>query len=129
MVQLVSSILQRAVGDEPSDIHLEPQAQELEVRLRVHGVLRELMSVPPKLQAGVIARLKILANLDIAERRIPQDGRFSVRLGATRVDLRVATLPTVFGEEVGKSSIRRTGRSSRLKTRSNTGCRAQTRYR
>jgi type IV pilus assembly protein PilB len=58
------------------------------------------MSVPPKLQAGIIARLKILANLDIAEHRIPQDGRFSVRLGTARVDLRVATLPTVFGEEV-----------------------------
>ena len=100
VVRLVNSILQRAVGEEASDIHLEPQAQELAVRLRVDGVLRELMSVPPKLQTGVVARLKVLANLDIAERRIPQDGRFSVRFGGKKVDLRVATLPTMFGEEV-----------------------------
>ena len=100
VVRLVTSILQGAVGEGASDIHLEPQSQELKVRLRVDGVLRDFMSVPPKLQSGVIARLKILANLDIAERRIPQDGRFSARLGSTKVDMRVATLPTIFGEEV-----------------------------
>jgi type IV pilus assembly protein PilB len=100
VVRLVNSILQRAVGEEASDIHMEPQAHELKVRLRVDGVLRELMSVPPKLQNGVVARVKVLANLDIAERRIPQDGRFSVRLSGKKVDLRVATLPTIFGEEV-----------------------------
>src|SRR3712207_4034336 len=97
VVRLVNSILQRAVGEEASDIHMEPQAHELKVRLRVDGVLRELMSVPPKLQNGVVARVKVLANLDIAERRIPQDGRFSVRLSGKKVDLRVATLPTIFG--------------------------------
>ena len=100
VVRLVNSVLQRAVGEEASDIHLEPQAQELKVRLRVDGVLREFMSVPPRLQAGVLARLKVLANLDIAERRTPQDGRFSVSLGGRKVDLRVATLPTIFGEEI-----------------------------
>jgi type IV pilus assembly protein PilB len=100
VVRLVNSILQRGVGEGASDIHLEPQARELTVRLRVDGVLREFMSVPTTLQAGVIARLKILANLDIAEHRIPQDGRFSVRLGGKKVDLRVATLPTIFGEEI-----------------------------
>jgi type IV pilus assembly protein PilB len=100
VVRLVTSLLQRAVGEGASDIHIEPQAQELTVRLRVDGVLREFMSVPPKLQASVLARLKILANLNIAEKRIPQDGRFSVRLGGTKVDLRVATLPTIFGEEI-----------------------------
>jgi type IV pilus assembly protein PilB len=92
--------LQRAVGEEASDVHLEPQAQGLKVRLRVDGVLGEFMSVPPGLQAGVISRVKILANLDISEKRVPQDGRFSVSLGGTKVDLRVATLPTIFGEEV-----------------------------
>ena len=100
VVRLVSSILQRAVAEEAFDVHLEPQARRLEVRLRVDGILREVMSVPPKLQSGVVARLKVLANLDIAERRVPQDGRFSVRLGEKKVDLRVATLPTIFGEEV-----------------------------
>jgi type IV pilus assembly protein PilB len=100
VVRLVSSILQQAVGEGASDIHVEPRARELTIRVRVDGVLREIMSVPPKLQNGVIARLKILASLNIAERRIPQDGRFSVRLGDQKVDLRVATLPTVFGEKV-----------------------------
>ena len=100
IVRLVGSILQRAVGEGASDIHVEPRAGELTVRFRVDGVLREVMSVPPKLQSGVIARLKILADLDIAERRVPQDGRFSVRLGSQKVDLRVAVLPTVFGEKV-----------------------------
>lgn len=100
VVRLVSSILQQAVGESASDIHVEPRARELTIRVRVDGVLREIMSVPPSLQNGVIARLKILANLNIAERRIPQDGRFSVRLGDQKVDLRVATLPTVFGEKV-----------------------------
>ena len=100
VVRLVNSLLQRAVGEGASDIHIEPQAKELAVRLRVDGVLREYMSVPPKLQASVLARLKILANLNIAEKRIPQDGRFSVKLGGTKVDLRVATLPTIFGEEI-----------------------------
>jgi type IV pilus assembly protein PilB len=100
VVRLVDSVLQQAVGEGASDIHLEPQPRELKIRLRVDGVLRDLMSVPSKMQSGVVARLKVLANLDIAERRIPQDGRFSVRLRGNKVDLRVATLPTIFGEEV-----------------------------
>jgi type IV pilus assembly protein PilB len=100
IVKLVGAILQRAVGEGASDIHIEPRSKELAVRFRVDGVLREVMSVPPKLQGGVIARLKILANLDIAERRLPQDGRFSVRSGTQKIDLRAATLPTVFGEKV-----------------------------
>ncbi len=99
VVRLVNSVLERAVGEEASDVHVEPQARELKIRLRVDGVLRELMSVPPKLQAGFVARLKVLANLDIAERRVPQDGRFSASLDGKKVDLRVATLPTIFGEE------------------------------
>jgi type IV pilus assembly protein PilB len=100
IVRLVGAILQRALGEGASDIHVEPRAKDLTVRFRVDGVLREVMSVPQKLQAGVIARLKIMADLDIAERRVPQDGRFSVRSGGQKVDLRAATLPTVFGEKV-----------------------------
>jgi type IV pilus assembly protein PilB len=100
IVRLVGAILQRAAGEGASDIHLEPRAGELAVRMRVDGVLREVMSVPSKLQGGVVARLKILGNVDIAERRLPQDGRFSVRTGGQKIDLRVATLPTVFGEKV-----------------------------
>lgn len=100
VVRLVNSILQQAVGEGASDIHVEPQAQGLTIRLRVDGMLREVMSVPSKLQNEVLARLKILANMDIAERRLPQDGRLSVRLNGKKVDLRVASLPTVFGEEM-----------------------------
>ena len=100
IIRLVSSILQQALGDGASDIHIEPRAKELAVRLRVDGVLREIMFIPPKLQSGVISRLKILGNLDIAERRVPQDGRFSVKLGGQKVDMRVATLPTVYGERI-----------------------------
>ncbi len=100
IIKLVSSILQQAVGDGASDIHIEPQARELAVRMRVDGVLRETMSIPPKLQNGVVARLKIVSNLDIAERRVPQDGRFSLKLGGQKIDLRVASLPTVYGEKV-----------------------------
>jgi type IV pilus assembly protein PilB len=99
-VRLVGSILRRAAGDGASDIHLEPRGEELTVRFRVDGVLREVMSVPPALQGGVVARLKVLASLDIAERRLPQDGRFSATLEDGRMDLRVATLPTTFGEKV-----------------------------
>jgi type IV pilus assembly protein PilB len=100
IVRFVGSILRRAIGDGASDIHVEPRSRELAVRMRVDGMLREITSVPPKLQSGIVARLKILADLDIAEKRLPQDGRFSVRLGDRKVDLRVATLPTVFGERV-----------------------------
>ena len=100
VIRLVSSILQRAVSDNASDIHIEPRSGEVAVRFRVDGVLREVMSIPPRLQNGVIARLKIIGNLDIAERRVPQDGRFSVKLSSKKVDFRVASLPTVHGEKV-----------------------------
>ena len=100
VIRLVGSILQRAVGEGASDIHFEPRVDGLTVRMRVDGVLRKIMGVPPKLQSGILARLKILADLDIAERRLPQDGRFSVRLGTQKLDLRAAVLPTVFGEKV-----------------------------
>ncbi len=70
------------------------------MRFRVDGVLREVMSIPHKLQSGIIARLKVIASLNIAERRIPQDGRFSVRIGGSKVDLRAATLPTAYGKIV-----------------------------
>jgi type IV pilus assembly protein PilB len=99
-VRLVGSILRRAAGDGASDVHLEPRGGELVVRFRVDGVLREVMNVPPALQGGVVARLKVLASLDIAERRLPQDGRFSATLDEGRLDLRVATLPTTYGEKV-----------------------------
>ena len=100
IVRLVSSVLQHAVGDGASDIHIEPQAREVTVRFRVDGVLREVMSIPPKLQHSVTARIKLMAELNIAEKRVPQDGRFSVKLNDQRIDLRVASLPTAYGEKL-----------------------------
>jgi len=100
VIRLVSSILQQAISDGASDIHLEPRPGRLAVRVRVDGLLREVMSIPHRLQSGVISRLKLVSGLDIAERRLPQDGRFSVRIGQQKVDFRVASLPTVHGEKV-----------------------------
>src|SRR5919112_2874450 len=96
IIRLVSSVLQHAVGDGASDIHIEPRAHEVTVRFRVDGVLREVMSIPPKLQHSVSARFKLLAELNIAEKRLPQDGRFSVKIGDQRVNFRVASLPTAY---------------------------------
>ena len=100
IIRLVSSVLQHAVGDGASDIHIEPQAREVTVRFRVDGVLREVMSIPPKLQHSVTARVKLLAELNIAEKRLPQDGRFSVKLDDQKIDFRVASLPTAYGEKI-----------------------------
>src|SRR5829696_10002054 len=100
IVRLVTSVLQHAVGDGASDIHIEPQARELAVRFRVDGVLREVMSIPPKLQHSVTARLKLLGDLNITEKRVPQDGRFSVKLNKQKIDFRVASLPTAYGEKI-----------------------------
>ncbi|MCX8032835.1 MAG: ATPase, T2SS/T4P/T4SS family [Thermoleophilia bacterium] len=100
VVKLVNSVLARAVEEGASDIHFEPQAKDLLLRFRHDGVLHEIMRVPKRLQAGVISRLKIMADLDIAERRVPQDGRIGLAVGGRSIDMRVATLPTVYGEKV-----------------------------
>ena len=99
-VRMVSETIAEAVAKDASDIHIEPQAQGTVVRIRVDGVLRELSQIPPELQTTVISRIKILADLDIAERRNPQDGRLVVRVGSKRIDLRISTLPTRCGEKV-----------------------------
>src|SRR5919112_114409 len=101
----VAELLEEASAEVPKEdlenVELrEHRGEELRVRFRVDGVLREVMSVPSALQGGVVARLKVLASLDIAERRLPQDGRFSATLEDGKMDLRVATLPTTFGEKV-----------------------------
>jgi type IV pilus assembly protein PilB len=99
-VRLVSAILAAAATKGASDIHIEPQAIGTVVRVRVDGVLRELTHVPHELQNSLISRVKILADMDIAERRAPQDGRFLVQIGSKNLDLRVSTLPTHYGEKV-----------------------------
>jgi len=100
IVKLVHSVIAQSVDDGASDIHFEPQAKELLIRFRIDGVLHEIMSVPRRMQPSVISRLKIMAELDIAERRVPQDGRIGLVVGGKPIDMRVATLPTVYGEKV-----------------------------
>jgi type IV pilus assembly protein PilB len=100
IVKLVNSVIAQSVDDSASDIHFEPQAKELVVRFRIDGVLHEIMSIPRRMQSGVLSRLKIMADLDIAERRVPQDGRIGLVVGGKPIDMRVATLPTVYGEKV-----------------------------
>src|SRR6266508_4373850 len=98
IVKLVQAIMTQAVADRASDVHIEPH--ERDVRVRVNGVLHEVMHSPKNTQNGLISRLKIMADLNIAERRVPQDGRMSIKVGKKVLDIRLATLPTVFGEKV-----------------------------
>lgn len=100
IVKLVTLLLTQAVGDRASDVHIEPTERDVRIRFRVDGVLHEVMRSPKNIQAGLISRLKVMADINIAEKRVPQDGRVSIRVGHKTLDLRVATLPTVFGEKV-----------------------------
>jgi type IV pilus assembly protein PilB len=100
VVKLLNMILVQAIRDRGSDIHLEPFEYEFKVRYRVDGVLYEMMPPPVHLARAVISRVKVMANLDIAETRLPQDGRIELNIGGNPVDLRVSTLPTMFGESV-----------------------------
>jgi type IV pilus assembly protein PilB len=98
VIKLVYSILAQAVGEGASDVHVEPEEGELRIRFRIDGVLKESAHVPKRMISAVISRLKIMSELDIAEKRIPQDGRVSVVIDERRIDLRVTTLPTQRGE-------------------------------
>ena len=100
IVKFVNLLITQAIQDRASDIHIEPTERDLRVRFRIDGVLHEIMRSPKNIQSGVISRLKIMADINIAERRIPQDGRLSVNVTGKKIDLRVATLPTVWGEKV-----------------------------
>ena len=99
-IRLVNSIIERAVTERASDIHIEPRETELRVRMRIDGMMRDILTIPRDLQSSVISRLKIMSGLDISERRVPQDGRFNVRIKSRDIDLRVSTLPTVYGEKI-----------------------------
>ncbi|HEX8498009.1 MAG TPA: ATPase, T2SS/T4P/T4SS family, partial [Actinomycetales bacterium] len=100
IVKFVNLLINQAIQDRASDIHLEPTEHDLRVRYRIDGVLHDIMRSPRSIQSGVISRLKIMADIDISERRKPQDGRMSVNANGKKIDLRVATLPTVWGEKV-----------------------------
>ena len=100
IVKFVNLLITQAIQDRASDIHIEPAERDLRVRFRIDGVLHEVMRSPKTITAGVTSRLKIMADINIAERRIPQDGRLSVTANGKKIDLRVATLPTVWGEKI-----------------------------
>ena len=99
-IRLVNSFLEYAVSQNCSDIHMEPREAAMVVRMRIDGVLRQVFTVPRSIQSAVIARVKVMGNMDIAEHRIPLDGRSNVRVSGKDVDLRISTLPTIYGEKV-----------------------------
>jgi type IV pilus assembly protein PilB len=99
-VKLVHATLAQAIEDGASDIHFEPEEEDMVVRARIDGVTRPVAQIPKQMQLGVVSRLKIMGNLDIAERRAPQDGRISIRFHGKPLDLRIAIMPTTHGEQV-----------------------------
>lgn len=100
IVRYVNLLVTQAITDRASDIHIEPTEHDLRVRYRIDGVLHEMQRSPKNIQGGVISRVKIMSDIDIAEKRKPQDGRMSVNHNGRKIDLRVATLPTVWGEKI-----------------------------
>jgi type IV pilus assembly protein PilB len=100
IVKMVNLLISQAIADRASDIHIEPMERDVRIRYRIDGVLAEVMRSPKNIQAGLISRLKVMADINIAERRIPQDGRVGLTVSGKTIDLRLATLPTVYGEKV-----------------------------
>jgi general secretion pathway protein E len=100
IIRLVNIIITRAVESRASDIHIEPFADELRVRYRIDGVLHDIEIIPKKLQAAIFSRIKIMAKLNIAERRLPQDGRIMLKVGGSEIDIRISSIPVLYGESV-----------------------------
>jgi len=117
-IRLVNSILDRAVSEGASDIHFEPREKELAVRIRVDGVLHQILTIPGDLKASVISRIKVMGGMNITERRIPQDGRASILYQNQEIDLRISTLPVIYGE---KAAVRLLNQSEQLLSSSGIG--------
>ena len=100
IIKLVNLMLSQAVKDRASDIHIEPSQTKLKIRYRVDGILYDMLSPPKHIQSSLISRVKIMASMNIAEKRLPQDGRIEIRIGDKNIDIRVSTIPTAFGERV-----------------------------
>lgn len=100
VVQLVNSILLEAIENDASDVHIEPQKERLLIRFRIHGILREVKSIPKKMSGSVTSRIKVASGMDIAERRRPQDGRMKIKVGSQEIDMRVNSLVVQFGEKI-----------------------------
>lgn len=100
VIRFVDLLMSQAVKSRASDIHIEPQEKSTVVRMRVDGILRDMVPPAKKMQAAVVARIKIISRMDIAERRLPQDGRFKMKISGRAIDVRVSTIPTIYGEKV-----------------------------
>lgn len=109
IAKIVSTILEFAIKSRASDVHIEPQENETRVRYRIDGILNEKLALPKKVHEAVVSRIKILAQMKIDERRIPQDGRFNFKMGENEVDLRISTLPTAWGEKVVMRLLKKSG--------------------
>jgi type IV pilus assembly protein PilB len=114
VVRLVNLVIHQALRDKASDIHVQPEANRVRVRYRIDGILHDVMTVPKKAQAPLVSRIKVMADLDIAEKRAPQDGRISLRTGAGEYDFRVSTNPGVHGEKVVMRILDKRGVQVRL---------------
>ncbi len=114
IIRLVNTILKQAVNDRASDIHIEPYEKELIVRYRIDGILYKMFNPPKKFQNAIISRIKIMANLNIAENRLPQDGRIQIKIGGKDIDIRVSIFPTHYGERVVLRLLNKTDMSFNL---------------
>ena len=99
-IRLVNSIIERAVQERASDIHFEPRENDMDVRMRIDGIMRDILTVPKNITASVIARVKTMSGMDVAEKRVPQDGRFAASVLNKSIDMRVSTLPIAWGEKI-----------------------------
>lgn len=106
-IRLVNSIIERACTENASDIHLEPVGSHMRIRMRIDGALRDIITVPRELQTSVLSRIKIMAQMDITQRQLPQDGRIEMSVRQESLDLRVSTLPTIYGEKIVIRLLRR----------------------
>lgn len=109
IIRLVNQVITRSIRARASDIHIEPYQDSLKIRYRVDGILYDLLSPPKWMQPALISRIKVMSRLDIAERRLPQDGRLNIRIGSQEVDIRISTIPTAFGERVVLRLLNKSG--------------------
>ena len=98
--KLVNLIFQESIKERATDIHIEPMEKQVYIRIRIDGVLQNIMTPPIASLSGLVTRIKILSNLNIAEKRLPQDGRFSIKAPGKDIDIRVSILPTIYGEKI-----------------------------
>jgi type IV pilus assembly protein PilB len=114
VIKFVNEMILGAINQEASDIHVEPQEKTVRVRYRIDGMLRKITEYPEKLHSSIVSRIKIISKLDIAERRLPQDGKFFVRISQEQYDFRVSTMPTIFGEKIVLRLLRVSNSAKRL---------------